>query len=129
MDTFNSNQTRDMAVNYSSVANTSKLSRIRIDTTLDHYLNIGKKSARFSVHRWIGIKSERRTYYCSSFNVNMRLLSYRTFHKFPELLSQKSALKHKYKHLINKYNNNKYPSYLTCHYIYITLSIFSITLL
>ena len=104
---FNSSNTRDTAVKYDSVASISNLSRIRLDTTLDNYLDIGKKSARCSVHRWLGIDSERHTYYCSSCNVNMCVLYYRIFHQVPELLSQKSTLKHKYTQLINKYNNNK----------------------
>ena len=57
MDTFNSSKNRDMEVNHASVASTSKLFIIRLDTTLDYYLDIGKKSARYSVHRWIFIES------------------------------------------------------------------------
>ena len=41
--------------------------------------------------------------------------------------NSKNALKHKYTKLINKHNINKYPINLTCHHIYFTLSIFSIT--
>ena len=40
MDTFNSSKTRATAVNYASVTSTRKLSRVRLDTTLYHYLYI-----------------------------------------------------------------------------------------
>ena len=107
MDTFNSSNTRATAVSDAFVASTSKLSKIRLYTTLDHYLYTGKKIARCSVHRWLGIESEIHTYYCFSFNVDMCVLCYITFRQVPDLLSQKNTLKHKYTHLINKYNNNK----------------------
>ena len=89
MDTFHSGQTRATAVNNASIDSTSKLSRLRLDTTLDHYLDIGNKSAMCSVHRWLDIESDRHTYYCSSYNVNMCVLCYITFHQVPELLNQK----------------------------------------
>ena len=89
MDTLNSSNTRAKAVNDASVASTRNLSRIRIYTTLDHYLDIGNKSEMCSVHRWLDIESDRHTYYCSSYNVNMCVLCYITFHQVPELLNQK----------------------------------------
>ena len=66
MDVFNSSKTIDTAVTYASVASTSKISRIRLDTTLYHYLYIVNNSARCAVDRWIYIDSEKDTYYCSS---------------------------------------------------------------
>ena len=88
MDTLNSIKTRSTEANDALIASTSKPSSIRLDTTLDNYLDIGKNSSRCSVHRWLGIESERYTNYCSSFNFNMCVLSYRTFHQVPEFINK-----------------------------------------
>ena len=55
MDILNSSKTRATAVNYASVEITNKLSRIRIHTKIDNYLDIFKKNARCSVHRCLGV--------------------------------------------------------------------------
>ena len=57
MDTFNSSNTRSKSVKSASVVSKRKISRIRLYNTLDNDLDIGKKSARYSVHRWIFIES------------------------------------------------------------------------
>ena len=74
MDKFNSSKIRATEINNASVAIISNISRIRPYKTLDHYLDIGEKSAMCSVHRWFGIDSERHTYYFYSCNGNMCVL-------------------------------------------------------
>ena len=69
MYAFNSSRTIDMTVNDASVASIIKLSMIRLDSTLDNYLEIRNKSSRCSVHRLLGIYPKMHTFYCSNFNV------------------------------------------------------------
>ena len=51
MDTLNSSKTRAAAVNDASVASTSTISKVRLDTTLYNYVDIGNNIERCSVHR------------------------------------------------------------------------------
>ena len=50
-----------MSVNDAAITSKSKLSRTRLDTTLDNCLDIENNSARCSVHRWLDIESESHT--------------------------------------------------------------------
>ena len=93
---------RATPVNDASVASTSTLSRLRLDPTLDHILDIAKSSARCAIHRWVGIELERNTYFCSTCNVNLCIICNRAFHQVPDLLSNKNSLKHRYNQIRNK---------------------------
>ena len=97
---------RATPVNDGSMRTTSALSRRRLDTTLDHFLDMAKSSARCALHRWVGIELERNTYYCAACNVNLCIICNRAFHKVPELLSMKTQIKRRYEQ-IKKYNKKK----------------------
>ena len=58
---FNPIKNRTMSVNDAAITSKSKLSRTRLDTTLDNCLDIENNSARCSVHRWLDIESESHT--------------------------------------------------------------------
>ena len=55
MNESNSSKDRYTAVNDDSVVSISKLSRIRLDTTLYTCLDIVNKISRCSVHKWHGM--------------------------------------------------------------------------
>ena len=93
---------RATPVNDVSIVSTSALSRLRLDPTLDHILDMAKGSARCAIHRWVGIELERNTYFCSTCNVNLCIICNRAFHQVPDLLSHKNALKHRYNQIRNQ---------------------------
>ena len=86
-------KSRATVVNDKSVKPTSNLSQSRLDQSLDHFLMKPSKSARCAVHRWLGIETEKDTYYCSACNVNVCILCNKPFHFVPSLLDMKNTLR------------------------------------
>ena len=99
---------RATLVNDATIVSVSNLSRLRLDKTLDHIFDISKESARFSLHRWLGIELERNVFYCSTCNVNLYILCNKAWHTVPDLLSLKVALTKRYNQIRN--NNRKQKS-------------------
>ena len=99
------NSKRATTVNDKSLAWDTPLSRIRLDSSRNHHLQYGKfPNARCSVHCWVGIETEKDTFYCPGCNVNMCIVCHRVFHIVPNLIAMKGALKRKY---LKDKNKNK----------------------
>ena len=59
-------KSRACTVSDTSLLHSSSLSRTRHSTSMDHIGNIGRPSARFVMHRWLGYETEKNVHYCSS---------------------------------------------------------------
>ena len=77
--------------------------KTRINCLLDHIPDNSKPNARCSLHRWLGIETQKEISYCHGCNVNLCLQCYRIFHKQRDIIGSRLSLSNKYK---NK-NKNK----------------------
>ena len=69
---------------------TGGLSR-RLDVTLDHLPDPSKSNSRCSLHRFVGIETERQVAYCATCKVNLCIKCYRFFHRIADVKSLKMA--------------------------------------
>ena len=66
----------------------------RLDIGLDHIPNDQKgKSARCTMHRWLGSETEKNIVHCPSCNINLCIGCYRPFHTVQDLLEKKGNLR------------------------------------
>jgi len=79
-----------------SLHHLSRLSKIRLDTSMDHIANIGKSSARCALHRWLGYETEKDVHFCPSCNANLCVRCNQIFHINPDILSMRDSLKNQY---------------------------------
>ena len=68
---------------------------IRLDDTKDHLPDKAKQSARCSLHRYVGVETEKQVMYCATCNINLCVNCYRFFHKIPDPKSLTMAAKKK----------------------------------
>ena len=69
---------------------------IRLDTTKSHFPEIAKNKARCSMHKWLGIETQKGITMCRTCNVNLCKDCFKLFHTTPNLVVKKEALKQKY---------------------------------
>ena len=67
----NPKKCRASNINNTALHNTSHLSKIRLDSSLPHYPQIGKINTRCALHRWLGHETENYVYFFSTCNVNL----------------------------------------------------------
>ena len=87
------NKGRAFTINDKSLHHTSHLSKIRLDSSLPHYPQIGKRNASCALHRWLGHKTEKDVYFFSTCNVNLCVGCNKLFHTTPNILSIRNSLK------------------------------------
>ena len=73
------------------------LTILRMDQSLNHHLQLTGKNARCAMHRWVGIETERDTYYCATCNVNICVPCSQIFHCVHDLMAIKYSLQRQYK--------------------------------
>lgn len=78
-------------VNDDSLDPTSSLC-IRLDSTLDHLPDPANGRARCSLHRWLGIETQKQVSYCTVCNVHLCVRCYRIFHTVPDMSKIKDEL-------------------------------------
>ena len=91
------NKRRASTVNDTSLQHTTNLSKIRLDSSLRHYPQIGRKNARCALHRWLGYETEKDVYFCPTCNVNLCVPCNKIFHTTPDIMAIRNLLKNKYK--------------------------------
>ena len=71
--------------------------RCRLDTSKEHFPTSAKGKSRCSLHKWVGIETQRQISFCATCNVNLCQDCFKYFHVTEDILGQKSKLTAKYK--------------------------------
>ena len=84
-------------LNTNTLVQNSAQSRIRLDTTMDHYQSIGRPNVRCQLHKWLGMETEKHVYHCPNCNGNLCIECHKIYHTIPDIISKKHALQNRYK--------------------------------
>ena len=88
---------RTMQMTDKTLAENSKLSIRRLDSSLDHLPVPAKDNARCSLHRWVGVETEKDVCFCSACNVNLCHKCYKSFHVTTDIVGMKERVRELYK--------------------------------
>ena len=55
-----------------------------------------QKNARCSLHKWVGVETEKGVLYCRTCNVNLCQLCFKYYHVTKDIVGEKEKLKKKY---------------------------------
>ena len=69
---------------------------IRLDSSREHFPDDAKKNARCSLHKWVGVETEKGVSYCRTCNVNLCHLCFKYYHVTKDIVGEKEKLKKKY---------------------------------
>ena len=88
---------RATTLNDKTLVQTSVPSRIMLDSTMDHYKDIGWPNARCQLHHRLGIEPENHVYHYQNINVNVCVQCHIIYRTTPDITSMKQSLKNKCK--------------------------------
>ena len=63
--------------------------KTRLNCSLDHIPDNSKPNARFSLHRWFSIETQKAISYCHGCNVNLCLQCYHIFNKHRDIIGSR----------------------------------------
>jgi hypothetical protein len=92
-----SSMTRAVRVTDESLSESGKLTRIRLDRTMDHLpLPKVRGNSRCAIHRWVGIDTQKMIMFCPTCDVHLCIECFAPYHTNPNLVRSKQSLKNKY---------------------------------